>query len=64
MPGSDVYQQVPGDCYALPREMGATAKGGRLCARFVEGRYTTGDKQVIDYLRSHPDYGISLTEAD
>lgn len=32
-------------------------------ARFNHGRLVTDDEQVASYLREHPDYGVTLTEA-
>lgn len=33
-------------------------------ARFSGGRFSTQDEEVADYLRQHPDYGVTLTEIE
>jgi hypothetical protein len=33
-------------------------------AKFTQGRFQTGDEQVISYLRDHNDYGVTLTEME
>jgi len=34
----------------------------RRAVRFEGGVFTTADAEIIAYLRSHPDYGATLTE--
>ncbi|RJQ30562.1 MAG: hypothetical protein C4589_02980 [Peptococcaceae bacterium] len=48
--------------YALPQACGADPKGNRLVARFTDGHYTTWDGRIIAYLRSHADWGITLSD--